>query len=256
MTADEPLSRLTDNPLAGEFFVWAMGIQGMPFQNFAAWPVVNPSNTLKRIGAEAPPAFNTDLARRRGGELSWLPASDSLVWGKLATFIAPTLQVAPSTNGDFLFASMFPLAGKNPPPPPGLFDQFASQTNLIYYDWEVTTPRLEHWRLLSAMFPVFPPLPSTAGAISTPVPKPDLKPSIVDENWLASLTNLDNTVTQATVTGPAEVTILRKSPFVFNSLELVMLSHWLTGTGSPGINPSLLTPHAKVTGPGVPPDPH
>jgi hypothetical protein len=32
-----------------------------------------------------------------------------------------------------------------------------------------------------------------------------------------------------------------------------LLSHWLSGTGSPGINPSLLPPPARMSGPGINP---
>jgi hypothetical protein len=232
-----------------------MGIEGMPFQSYAAWPVDNATNTLRRIASEAPAAFNPDLAKRRGGELTWFPQAGSLVWGKLATFLSPTLQ-AVATNGQFLLASMFPMAGKSPPPPAGLFDQFTGLTNLVFYDWELTTPRLQHWRLLSAMLPIYPRLlpgtNSVGPANGAPRSKTDVPPIVVEESWLAGLGTLDNTVTEVTLTGPAELTILRKSPFVFNSLELVMLSHWLSGTGSPGIIPGLLPPRAKVSGPGIP----
>jgi hypothetical protein len=255
MTDDEPLAKLTDNPLTGELFLWAMGIQSMPFQSYAAWPVENPTNTLQRIGAEVPPAFTIPLEMRHGGAMIWHPDSSSLIWEKLATFFAPTLQATDPTNGSFLLASLFPMAGKPTPAPPGLFAQFANSNNVIFYDWELTSPRLQHWRLLSALLPIFPPAPlpvTAAGASGNPAAKPDIEPLVANEHWLAGLTNIDNTVTEASVTGPAEITVLRKSPFVFNSLELLLLSHWLTGTGSPGVNPSLMPPRAKTTGPGIP----
>ena len=60
------------------------------------------------------------------------------------------------------------------------------------------------------------------------------------------------TITEITRTAPAELTVARKSPFGLTSLEIVLVSHWLSGTGSPGINPYLLPPPAKMTGPGIP----
>jgi hypothetical protein len=63
------------------------------------------------------------------------------------------------------------------------------------------------------------------------------------------------TITEITRTAPAELTVARKSPFALTSLEIVLLSHWLSGTGSPGINPYLLPRPAKVTGPGIPNSP-
>ena len=61
------------------------------------------------------------------------------------------------------------------------------------------------------------------------------------------------TITVVTRTAPAELTVVRQSPFALTSLELVLLSHWLSGTGSPGINPYLLPAPAKMTGPGINP---
>jgi len=46
------------------------------------------------------------------------------------------------------------------------------------------------------------------------------------------------------------LTVIRNSPFIFTSLELVVLSHWLSDTPAGPINKSLL-PQAKVSGPGV-----
>jgi hypothetical protein len=64
------------------------------------------------------------------------------------------------------------------------------------------------------------------------------------------------TITEITRTAPTELTVARKSPFAFSSVELVLLSHWLSDTGSPGINPYLLPAPAKMTGPGIqPPSP-
>jgi len=257
MNPDEPLSVLADNPLAGQFYVWAMGIQGMPFQSYAAWPVEDATNALQRLASQAPAAFNPDLARWNSGSLAWYPQTHSLVWGKLATFLNPTLQVAPETNGQYLMASLFPLGRNNPPPPADFLKQIAGRTNLVYYDWELTSPRLQHWRLLSAMLPIFPrSAVSPAGVASTnrvALAKGQIPPIAIEENWLAGLYTLDNTVTEITRTGPDELTILRKSPFALTSLELVMLSHWLSGTGSPGINPSLLPPRARISGPGANP---
>jgi len=63
----------------------------------------------------------------------------------------------------------------------------------------------------------------------------------------------DNTITEITRTAPAELTVVRQSPFALTSAELVLLSHWISGMGRPPVNLSLLPPPAKVTGPGINP---
>jgi hypothetical protein len=250
MNSDQLLSKLAYNPLAGQLYVWSMGQMGL--QTYASWPVPNATNTLRRLASDAPAAFNPDLAAMKSGSLDWLPDKKTLAWEKLGTLVSPTLQVASETNGQFLLASLFPLAGKNIPPPSDLLNQFAGRTNLVYYGWEQTGLRLQEWRLLEGMLPILPKSPDTRRG----------PPVIMEEAWLSSVaqsmnnpTNF-NTVTEITLSGPDELTVVRKSPFCLTSLELVVASHWLTGTGSPGINLSLMPPAAKVTGPGINPNGH
>jgi hypothetical protein len=258
MDPAEPLSQLTDNPLAGQFYVWALG--EMVFQSYAAWPVADATNSIERIGAQATAAFNPGLERTGGGELGWFPEDKTLRWTKLNPLMVPILQVAPETNGQYLMASFFPLNLRNKPAPNELFQHVLGYTNLVYYDWELTGQRLAHWRLLSGMLPVLPKkilLPPSSNSTNNAPPRPRTKsPLIIVENWLSGVTPMlmaGNTATEITRTGPAELTIVRQAPFAVNSLELVLLSHWFTGTGSPGVNRNLLPPAAKVTGPGINP---
>jgi hypothetical protein len=255
----EALSQLTDNPLAGQFYVWALGEMGL--QSYGAWPVADAATSIQRIGTEATAAFNPGLKQRGWGDLRWQPERKTLLWADLCPILFPVIQVAPETNGQYLMAAFFPLELRNKPAPDGLFQQILGRTNLVYYDWEGTGNRLEQWRLLSGMLPVLPRMQappqaivSTNNAPARPRVRP---PMVVVENWLSGVTPMlrdHDTVTEITRTAPAELTVVRKSPFAVTSLELVLLSHWLSGTGSPGINPSLLPPPAKMSGPGIKPN--
>jgi hypothetical protein len=94
------------------------------------------------------------------------------------------------------------------------------------------------------------------GATNRPTTRPLPAPVVVDENWLTSLRPLlthHETITLITRVSPTELKLVRQSPLVLTSLELVLLSHWLSGTPSAGIPASMLPPPAKVTGSGVPP---
>ena len=271
MDPGEPLAKLTDNPLTGQFYVWALGEMGL--QSYGAWPVANATNSLQRVSTEAVAAFNAAFKAKGWGELVWQPEHKTLIWANLCPILFPMLQVAPETNGQYLVASCFPLELRNKPAPEALFQQFTGRTNLVYYDWEGTGNRLEQWRLLSGMLPVLPRMQlqpaapnstirmpaarsaNPSAATNNPSARPRLRPTIVlVENWLSGVTPMlrdRDTVTEITRTGPAELTVVRKSPFAVTSIELVLLSHWLSGTGSPGIIPSLLPPAAKMTGTGV-----
>jgi len=252
----EALSQLTDNPLAGQFYVWALGEMGL--QSYGAWPVADATTSIQRIGTEATAAFNPVLKQRGWGDLRWQPERKTLLWENLCPILFPVIQVAPETNGQYLMAVFFPLELRNKPAPEGLFQQILGRTNLVYYDWEGTGNRLEQWRLLSGMLPVLPRMQAPPRAIvstNNPAARPRVRPPmVVVENWLSGVTPMlrdHDTVTEITRTAPAELTVVRKSPFAVTSLELVLLSHWFSGTGSPGINPSLLPPPAKMSGPGI-----
>jgi hypothetical protein len=233
----------------------------MGLQSYGAWPVADAATSIQRIGTEATAAFNPGLKQRGWGDLRWQPERKTLLWADLCPILFPVIQVAPETNGQYLMAAFFPLELRNKPAPDGLFQQILGRTNLVYYDWEGTGNRLEQWRLLSGMLPVLPRMQappqaivSTNNAPARPRVRP---PMVVVENWLSGVTPMlrdHDTVTEITRTAPAELTVVRKSPFAVTSLELVLLSHWLSGTGSPGINPSLLPPPAKMSGPGIKPN--
>ena len=79
LNPDEPLSPLADNPLTGQYYVWALGEMG--FQTYGAWPVDNATNALQRIANQAPAALNPRLAKMKAGDLIWQPAQKTLVWG-------------------------------------------------------------------------------------------------------------------------------------------------------------------------------
>jgi hypothetical protein len=258
MNSDEPLSKLTDNPLAGQFYVWSLG--EMVLQTYGAWPVADATNSLRRIATEAPAAFNPALKEIGGGELRWLGEHNALVWGNLSAIMSPTLQVATETNGQYLLASFFPYVQRGKPAPDDLFQQIRGRTNLVYYDWEGTGRRLMAWEMFSSILPILPrmPLPPAASASTNkPAAVQIARPALViEENWLNAIMPMlmtDNTITEITRTAPAELTVVRQSPFALTSAELVLLSHWISGMGRPPVNLSLLPPPAKVTGPGINP---
>jgi hypothetical protein len=255
MNPAEPLSKLADNPLTGQFYTWGLG--QMVLQSYAAWPVADATNSLRRIGTEAPAAFNPDLKKLAAGELRWQPEHDTLLWGNLSAIMAPTLQVAPETNGQYLLVSFFPLITNGKPAPDDLFQQIRGRTNLVYYDWEGTGERLMPWQMLSAILPILP-LTSTSPVSTNNTPGVQRMRSalVTEEDWFSGVkTNTlnGNTITEITRTAPDELTIVRKSPFVLTSVEFILLSHWLSGMDRPPVNLSLLPPPAKVTGPGVSP---
>lgn len=262
LKSDETLSRLPTNPFRDQFYFWSMS--QIAFQNYFAWPANDPSNMMQTLSAQALDEFNPILQRLNNTELVWRPKSSSLVWLKLQ-MIAPTLMPLPPARGHFILGAFFPPATKNKPAPEALWAQIQAQTNLVYYDWELTGTRVKQYLTLSQMLPILDVLGVGPGGqtnewVTTAAAAPGgqkqegrrIDPRLdMEEIWLSGLTGyLGNTITEVLKTGPKEVTIVRNSPFVFDSLELLLLCHWLTDTPAGPLDWHLL-PEAKMSGPGL-----
>jgi hypothetical protein len=230
----------------------------MAFQSYVAWPAADPTNTLLSLATDAIDAFNPALEKLNGSALTWNPKSSQLVWSNLS-LISPTIVAVTRKNASFLFGGLIPQTPGKGPAPAGLWAQLQGQTNLVYYDWELTGPRVKYLLTVTELLPVLRMLDIGPAEPFKTVPAPKGKgraavdPRLsLEEAWLANLERyLGKTVTQVNKTGPNEVTIVRDSHFVFSSLELVLLSHWLSDTPASPLDWALL-PQAKMSGPGVP----
>jgi hypothetical protein len=95
------------------------------------------------------------------------------------------------------------------------------RTNLVYYDWEVTGPRLA-------------PVLSVARTMRLVTRHPDLPADAASLNCLGALIpRLGTSATIASRTGPAELSILRRSTIGFTAAELHFLAGWLESTNFP-----------------------
>jgi hypothetical protein len=260
LSPNQTLSRLSNQPLTNQLFCWAL--RELALQSYAAWPVADATNTLRKLGTTAPSVLNPILTPRNHSQLFWMPKDDHLAWTHLQ-LTAPTLEAARDNNTDFLLAKMFTLESKFVPAPDPLFSQFERRDDVVYFDWELTGLRVRQWRLLTEILPVFPqPTPQDVArrqkaareAKPSPLGNQPMTPLAVTEEWLNELGSpiLDNTVTEVTRTSPTELTVVRNSEFLFTGLELVLLSHWLADAPVGPIDYTLL-PRAKISGPGLPP---
>jgi hypothetical protein len=260
LNLNEALSRLSNHPLTGQLFCWAL--RELALENYAAWPVTDGVNTMRKLGASAPTVLNPLLAASDHTQLTWTPKDNRLSWIRLP-LTGPTLEPAHDKSGEFLLAKLFPMESKHASASDQLWNQFEQRDDLVYYDWEWTSPRLMQWRLLNELLPVFPsPTPEEAArrqkaarnAKPSALSNQPQTPMAITEAWLAELSApvLGNTVTEVTRTSPTELTIERNSQFLFTGLELVLLSHWLADAPVGPIDYTLL-PRAKMSGPGLPP---
>ncbi|HEY3913263.1 MAG TPA: hypothetical protein VGN61_02155 [Verrucomicrobiae bacterium] len=237
MQLGDVFSKLPTDPFTEQFYCWAQ--REMPFQSYMAWPVDNGAKVIKELGAKGPGIVNPILQSLDRSQVEWVPGASEVTWKK-SPIMGPFLKSVSEKEGDYLLAGLFPQGKNQSPAPAALWNQFEGHGSLVYYNWELTGVRIHEWRLYSELMPEMLSVTGRPGPRFAEV-----------ENWLDGLEPaLGNTVTEVTRTSPDTLTITRSAPFVFTGMELVWLSHWLTGEPAGPLNMKLL-PKAKITGPGI-----
>lgn len=251
LKSHETVSHLNSDPFADQFYFWSM--REFAFESYFAWPVDDPINTMKELAPGLPEELNPKLAELDGSKLAIGAKGLRVLWQK-EQLIVPALHTVAPTNGPFLVVDLFSLTpGKEPAPQP-LWSHLEGHTNLVFYDWELTGLRIRHLLTITQILPILRFF--DIGPASSKVGRPVDPRQAIEELWLLNLTGLlANTATEVTQTGPKELTVIRNSPFVFNSLELIVLSHWLSDTPIGPLDWDLL-PQAKMSGTGIPSKAH
>ena len=208
-------------------FFWALA--GMPALEYGAAPLVDPSNVVHKAADRISQAANPWLAANGMGNLARATNFTGLVW-KGAPFIEPELRSVVDKSGGFMVAGLIPAGGTNRPPPPELFQSVLSRTNLVFYDWELTAPRLEQWLYLGQLFRLI-------------AHKAQLPPLSTGLQMLkAARPRFGNCVTVTTATDPNHLSLVRRSSLGFNAIELHLLADWLESPEFPRGLHTLLAP--------------
>jgi hypothetical protein len=194
-------------------FFWAQPISA--FSVSAAVPSESPRAAIDSIVKNYLPTLNSTLAPLGVGTFEVFTNQNILTWRGLPIAI-PFVRPAPTADSKFLFGGLFPLVdlGTNVPPPE-LMAQVTARTNLVYYDWEITSERLSQWRQISQL-------------IAIVQNKFSGDTNLLSERWLRGIEpKLGNCITEITLTQPRELSLVRRSAIGFNSLELAILARWL-----------------------------
>ncbi len=247
----EIFQRLGYDPLAGDLFVWAQ--TDLKSQTFLLARVDDAKSSLETLSTKAPAVFNPLLASWQWGELAWSGARQSLtplvLPGAPAAAatnpasppqfalrftglpaLEPILIATNDTTGQYLFSKFFIPMPEDHPLPEGLARQARAGSDLVYYDWEITQLRLEQWRLLRNLLPLFAINHATA-----PLQTDETEARLTfEEKWLEDVTPLlGESVSEIRRTSPTEFSFTRKSFCGFTAVELVYLAHWLSSPSFP-----------------------
>jgi hypothetical protein len=205
--------------LGAQGFSWANA--GYPMQTFIAITSSSATNAISQISEAVAPA-------KRSGLLSAFPGTFNTatnlsgITADGVPFMAAFLKQTQLPEGEFLVGGFIPPQIRtNRPIPPELLTQLHTHPTLLYYDWEITGPRIESWtyigQTLRLIFNLAQMPPKSAGF-----------------EWLkALLPRLGNSATAVTISSSNRVHFARSSMLGFTGLELHLLSDWLESPSFP-----------------------
>jgi hypothetical protein len=195
-------------------FLWTKS--AVAFQVSLAADVGDSTNAVQKIGNKLITALTNQLAEHFFGRFQWPTNGPGVFWRDLPVAIP---FVRPAEDPGFIEIGLFPLLPDGQPAPAELMAQVTSRTNLVYYDWEVTSARTAPTVGLNQ----FISLATDQFLNRTPM-----------EDWMNAIAPLlGNTVTEITASGPAELSLARRSDIGFNSFELGFFLRWLDSPNFP-----------------------
>ncbi len=221
-----------------QYFVWAGATY--PVQTLAAAPLNGATNDFHSFATQLRRRYNPYLQTAKAGVLvleTNTPDAETLRWTDIPPFLTPFLTTSRDANGDFLFAGVHPNWGDtNLPGPSVLYHHLASQTNLIYYDWELTGPHAYSWRAIINLVRHY-------------FEKPRLEPSTASIDWMNTVSNkLGNTITEIRLVGSNRLDLVRQGAVGLTGIEILALAHWLESPQFP-INAINFTSRINKTSP-------
>jgi len=200
-----------------QLFCWAQS--GSPFLNYAAAPLADARNVMSKLGPMLMEKMNPILATNRMGKWEYAANSDEAVWR--APAISPFVRSSSQPLGNYLLAGLAFFGLTNGAPPAGTFRDLLAGKNLVYFDREITAPRVEAWLYVSQLFRIIfrrEQVPTTARSL----------------DWLEALIPLlGSSSTALSKSGPNQLTLFRSSTLGLTAPELHLLVDWLESSEFP-----------------------
>lgn len=215
MSWDE--SQLGDMPSQATFWVQS----GMPALRFFSFPSLEASNQLSRLNDFVLSEINPHLAKFPNttnvplGSFELSPVDNRLRWRGIP-YILPNLDRFESQSNAFIIGGLFPNRTTNIPAPKALFSQLKDDSDLVFYDWELTEP--SEFGLIQVSQAIRFVFGRNRLSMTN---NPGLP-------WLVAVsTNLGNCTTSIRLANPNSLVLQRSSTIGLSSLEIHLLVEWL-----------------------------
>jgi len=211
-------SDLRAGPAPNQLFCWGQG--GSPFLDYAAAPLASAGSVMQKLGPKVAEETNPLLATNGMGKWERSSNSDGIAWNRVP-IINPFIQSISQPQSPFLLAGLAPLVVTNSKPPLGTFQDLISRPNIVYFDRELTGPRVEAWMFLSQLFRII-------GR------RTQLQSETPTVQWLKVVgPMLGETLTAVVKTGPATLSFDRRSTFGLTGIEFHLLADWFESARFP-----------------------
>ena len=206
-----------------QLFFWAQPAT-LPFMTYCAAPLPDASNRVTLVTERLLRDCNPWITNNTLGRLEWSANFNGLGWLGVP-FIVPFLRSVADGGSGFAFGGLFAYPFTNRPPPGLLLQQVTTQTNLVYYDWEMTGQRVDEWLHIGQLLRLL-------------LGNANLPPDSASMAWLnAAKTNLAKSMTGAAQTGPEQLAFTRISTVGLTALEMHLLADWFESPQFPrGLN--------------------
>jgi hypothetical protein len=229
LAASSAWQKLEFTPPPDQAWLWSQ--VGSPFQTYFAAPLPGASDQIWRLSGRLVQNGNPWLAAHAQGNFSWVANPGRLVWND-ALIISPWLVPMTNNQQDYVMGGLYPIElGDLDAPSIDMLHTVLNTTNLVFYQSERTGSRVEESFFITQLFRVIfhkAQLPSDARVTL----------------WLKNVEpQLNTTTTLITETGPAQLTLARKSDIGLTALELHLLADWLESPEFPrGLHTFLAPP--------------
>lgn len=209
----KPFAELPSAERPQQAYLWDR--EGLPFQMFFALQMDDARHAFLRIAPLITNLINQRLTPNYGS-VSVDSNSNRLAWTGLS-HASPFMEAVMDPGSQFIFGGFAPVLARTSGVPPELLNHILNGTNLVYFDWEITGRRLQHWRYLDDVYRIV----FDAHGPLLLFDSPSLQ-------WMAAnLTNLSHSVTELKTEGPNRLAFARKSSVGCTALELNLLANWL-----------------------------
>jgi hypothetical protein len=211
VTASKIWKALQLDEAPDQLYFWS--VQGAPMGTYFVAPMRDASNQVQKISRYLTQESNPWLKTDGMGRFDTAADSNGSVW-KGVPFVAPQFQSVATNGSDYVLGGLMAAVKTAEKMPDQLREQVLQRTNLVFYDWEITGPRLLEWLRIGQLFRLV-------------LNKPQIPPKSLSAAWFnAAAPNLGNSVTIVTQTATNQLSFARGSTVGFTAVELHLLADW------------------------------